>query len=233
MKKLFVLFICVVFLFSCAGMSELNPVNIKGNHARGNWVNRTFLAAWVDYQFYAGKPNLTEAAKELLKTKRIILKNFIDPVYGPINIFNSAINEGVVVTDQMWTAMLDKLLELESGWYTTGEMYTGEVNPIAYSLDPKRVLEKAPEDQRTDENLNKILKSESINASVIKDGMTVTGAKEQIATGIIIELLRTGIHCLRVLLQQRGKTEEELTVLYRESWERIQQLDANTLVEIK
>lgn len=213
-------------MVGCAGMG-INPANLKGNHARGNFVNRTFMAAWADYQRYAMLENLTPDAKTLLKQKRVILAEFVNPLYGPVIMFNRTIETGVLLDDAAWNAMLDKLVELETGWYINGEMYDGKAAPQTQNLDPKLVFKN---EQATDADLNKLIQIESVKAGIRKD----TGTEAQaLWEGLLIELIRTGIHALRAMLSQRGMDEAQLETAWVESWGVVKALNINDLAVIQ
>lgn len=226
MKKLFVLFLAITFFASCAGMN-LNPAALKGNHARGNFANQTFLAAWNDYQFYAAKGDLLTAdAKDLLRAKRTILAEMVNPLYGPIIRFNSLVAGGELIDDAVWNAMLEKLLMLDQGWYTKAEMYTGEETAQVFELTPQSVF-KNPE-QQTKENLDKVL-----NATAVEANLKQEIESQAIWEGILLELIRTGIHALRAMLAQKGLDEAALAVKWQESWAKIQTLDPVALIVIE
>jgi hypothetical protein len=219
-----------MFFASCAGMNQINPAALKGNHARGNFVNKTFLGAWGDYQRYAVLENLTEEAKVLLKQKRAVLKEFVNPLYGPIILFNRSIAGEELITDAAWDAMLDKLVALETGWYVNGDAYTGKSTAMVQKLDPKVILEKFKPEQQTDAVLNQIIQAEATRAKIRKD----TGTEAQaLWEGLLIELIRTGIHALRAMLAQRNMTDEQLGTAWTESWTAIQALNAESLVVIQ
>ena len=220
MKKFVTLLICLSFFVSCAGMN-INPADLKGNHARANFVNQTYLMALSDYSYYASLPNLTEDAKQLLRAKRLILVNLIDQFYGPVTLFNRAVEGSELITDAAWNEMLNKLLELETGWYTSNtvesleKMYAGGAEPQMLALDK----EKNP-----DEAIMRVAQQ----ASLVKDG-----EKSQLLwEGILLELIRTGIHAIRAMLAQRGMDEAALATAWQTSWGKIQAIDTAAIVTI-
>ena len=227
-KKLTVLIVTLAFFTGCAGMSQLNPANLEGNHARGNFVNNLYLNAYADYQRYAALPNLTDEAKQLLKVKREIIYNMGEPTYGAVVLLNSQIQTGIPITDAAWNAMLDKLLNLETGWYTEGSQYTVP-NPQVFKLDPQTVLAKSPQEQRTEENLNRILHRTTIEAQLAKD----TPGVQAIWEGILLELIRAGVHAVRALIAQRGLDPVQMEAAYNDSYAKFKALDVNQLIVIK
>ena len=228
-KKLVIFLVLSCFFVNfigCAGMN-LNPAELKSDYAKGNFANTLYGDAYADYQKYAALPNLTDQAKELLRIKREIIYNLGEPSYGAIAVLNNMVQTGEPITDEAWNALLGKLLNLETGWYTNDTQYAS-ANPQVFSLDPKAALSKVPEEQRTNENLNKILYRTSIEASLV-DG----GAKKQaLWEGLLLELIRAGIHAVRALLAQRGMDEAQLQEAYNNSYAQFQQLDVNQLIKI-
>ena len=220
MKKFVTLLICLSFFVSCAGLN-INPADLKGAHAQANFVNQTYLMALSDYSYYARLPNLTEEAKQLLRTKRIVLVSMIDQFYGSVVIFNRAVEGGALITEAGWNEMLNKLLELETGWYTSNTveslegMYIGSAEPKMLALDK----EKNP-----DEAIMKLAQQ----ASLVKEGER----SQLLWEGILLELIRTGIHSIRALLAQRGMDEAALADAWQTSWGKIQAIDTAAIVTI-
>jgi len=221
MKKLIVSIMAIVFLVSCAGWG-LNPANLKDDHARGNFVNKTFLMALADYSYYAKLPNLTDEAKVLLRAKREILVQMLDPFYGPVVLFNRAVVGGELITEEGWMAMLDKLLTLETGWYTgsskaeTIQMYTGEAAPQTFNLDKVK-------------NPDSLIVQAGQQASIIKSEYRTQAIWE----GLLFELIRTGIHAIRALLAQKGMDEAQLAAAWAESWAQIQAITPESIVVVQ
>ena len=204
-KKVTALLVTLAFFVSCAGLIQMNPANLKGNHARARFINVTYIGAFLDYQKYAALPNLTPEAKNLLKTKRHVLAN----LHLPISILNGHAETGII-TDAMFDAMLDKLLELEMGWYTDPQKMT------TFALDPK------VQDGH--------LRRAAVEAGLMGD---ISAQVDPIFVGVLLELLKAGIHAIRALLSQRNLDEAQMEEAWRASWTQFQQLDPTQLVTIQ
>jgi hypothetical protein len=188
-----------MFFFSCAGTS-INPANLKTPAARTRFVVATYNAAYADHVRFSNLPNLKPEAKKLLNTKRRILIELADPSIGPITMVVDNYENGAPFTDALFNALLDKLLLMETGWYTSdSQAQVFELTPQSVFKDPKA---------QTEENLDKILKRSAQEAGLISD--KPTAQISEILIGTLIELLRAGIHAVRVMLQQRGMDEEQL-----------------------
>lgn len=222
-KKLTVLFIIFVFLAGCVG-SQLNPANLKTPHARGRFVNVTYSMAFADYVRYSQLPDLKPSAIKLLNAKRKILIELADPIYGPLTVFNQHIQDGVLITDGMFNALLDRLLLLETGWYTeSGQARVDK--PTVFTLTPQSVNKQNP----TQKDLEDVLKRFASEAGLTAD---LTPQMSEIMLGTLIELLRTGIHALRAMLQQRGWDEEQMAAGYAESYSNFKALDMTALKKL-
>ena len=206
MKKYLSLFLVVAFLISgCAG---LDPRNLKSNHAKANWINNTYIQAFQDHGRYSGLQNLTPEAKTLLNSKRLILIEIADPLYGPVPVFNNYIVTGQIITDAMFNGILDKLLLLETGWYTdTSQMQ-------AFALNPKF----------TDDQI----KAELIKANILDSAISTQ--TDPMFMGVLLELIRTGIHAIRAMLAQRGLDEAQMIEAWKGSWASFKSLDPESLV---
>jgi len=205
MKKIVALILSFVFFMSCAGMSQLNPANLKGNHARARFVNVTYSMAFLDYQKYAALPNLTPEAIQLLKTKRHVIAN----LHLPISILNGHAETGLI-TDAMFQALLDKLLELEMGWYT----------------DPQKM---------TTMKLDSKIKDSHLKRAAVEAGLVAetTAQIDPMFMGVLLELLRAGIHAVRALISQRNLDEAQMKAAWEASWTQFKTLDPNTLIVLE
>jgi len=217
-RKLVILLILSSFFVSCAGVG-ISPADLKSPHARGRYVNRIYQMAYADHIRYANLENLKPEAKKLLNTKREILIQLTEPIYGPIIVLNNHIQTGSAITDEMFSALLDRLLLLETGWYTD------DSQAQAFKLTPQSVFEK-PE-QQTEENLDKILTRTAQQAHLLADGPQAQ--LSGVLVGALLELAKVGIHALRAMIEQRNWDEAQLSEAYQESWTAVQKLDANTL----
>jgi len=222
MKKAVSLIIAIALLASCAGMG-VSPADLKTPHARGRFVLNIYNAAFADHQRFAELENLKPEAKNLLNDKRKILLELGDPLYGPVTIFINNIETGTPLTDAMFNAILDKLIMLETGWYTSTDQAQ------VFELKPQNVFKK-PEDQ-TDENLQKILARTVVEAQLVPSGPQAQIS--EVLIGSLIELARLGIHALRAMLTQRGLDEAQMTVKYNEELARFKSLNLGALKELK
>jgi len=205
LKKMTVLLVTLMFFMSCAGMGQLNPANLKGNHARARFANIIYNLAFIDYQKYAVLPNLKPEAVELLKAKRKVLAN----LYLPISLLNGHAEAGVI-TDAMFQALLDRLLDLEMGWYTDPQKMT------TLALDPK-------------------IKDEHLKRAAMDAGLfgETSAQIDPIFMGVLLELLKAGIHAVRALLSQRNLDDAAMEEAWKASWAQFQTLDPNTLVVLE
>ena len=203
-KKVTALLVTFMFFAGCAGMGQLNPANLKGNHSRARFVNVTYNMAFLDYQKYAALPNLKPEAIELLKTKRKVLVN----LHLPISLLNNHAESGII-TDAMFQALLDKLLELEMGWYTDPQKMT------TLNLDPK-------------------IKDGHLKRAAVEAGLVgeTTAQIDPMFMGVLLELLRAGIHAVRALLSQRNLDEAAMAEAWKASWAQFKTLDPNALVAL-
>jgi hypothetical protein len=202
MKKVVALLIASCFLFSsCAGLA-IDPRSLETPKARGKFINTTYQLAFQDHQRYSALPNLRPEAKVLLNSKRTMLiqmKPFI-------STYNGYIETGTVPTDAMFDELLGYLAGLESGWYTdTNQASSSALNSdvsdvhIRRALNEARILEKGTKSQM-----------------------------DPIFMGLLLELMRTGIHAL-AMLAQRNLTEEQMAVAWQTSWDNFKTLDPHAL----
>jgi len=196
MKKVISLLIVISFLVSCAGMG-INPADLKTPAARTRFVVATYNAAYADHVRFSNLPNLKPEAVQLLNTKRRILIELADPALGPITLVVNNYEGGIPFTDSMFNAVLDKLLLMETGWYTD------ESQAQVFKLTPQNVF-KDPASQ-TEANLDAALTGLSQKAGLLSS--EPTAQLSEIMVGSLIELLRAGIHAARILWQQKQMDE--------------------------
>ena len=216
MKKLIAILVTIAFLTACAGMA-INPASLKTPHARGAFANNTYAAAYADHSRYASLDKLKPEAKELLNAKRKILIELKSPI-GPLTIFNEYISTGNLISDSMFTALLDRLLLLETGWYTD------ESQAQVFQLTPQSVF-KDP--NATEESLDAVLRKTAEEASLISAGPSAQIS--EMLVGLLLELVKTGIHAIRAMIELRGLDEAQLAAKYQESLARVNSLDPNAL----
>jgi hypothetical protein len=124
----------------------------------------------------------------------------------PIAIFNGHAETGTI-TDALFNELLHKLTEMETGWYTEQSM--GAATDTALRL----LIYKAG------------LKEETITEQ------TIMG--DPIFMGILIELIRTGIHAYRALMSQRDLDAAQMEQAWRTSYDDFKALNVLDLVTIK
>ena len=214
----YLVLLCFFVNFSgCATLDSVNPQSLKSNHARARFVNVTYNLAYQDYQRFAALENLKPEARELLKVKRTVLIN----MHLPIAVLNGHAEAGTI-TDAMFNALLDKLMELEMGWYVATEQ--GE-SPSA-TVDKVRTFQLNPEVK------NDHLRRAAIEAGLAQGDIKTTKTVSPVVIGALLELLRVGIHAVRAMLTQRNLDEAQMAVAWQESWDTFKTLNPNTLVEL-
>ena len=209
MIKKYVIYLVVLCFFvnfvACAGLSGLNPANLKGNHSRARFINVTYTMAFQDYQTYAKLENLKPEAVQLLKTKRKILAN----LHLPISLLNNHAESGII-TDAMFHELLNKLLDLEMGWYTDASQMT------TFALNPE-------------------IKDSHLKRAAVDAGL-LCGTCPQvdpIFVGVLLELLKASIHAIKALLSQRNLDDEAMKAAWETSWAQFKILDPNALVVLE
>jgi hypothetical protein len=203
MKKVVALLIASCFLFSsCAGLL-INPEALEAPKARAKFINTTYDLAFKDHQRFAALPNLRTEAKTLLNTKRTMLIH-MNPF---IATYNGYVETGVAPTDVMFDELLGYLANLESGWYTD----TSQAK--SFTIDP----------EITDAQLRRAL----TEAQILEK--STSAQMDPMFMGMLIELMRTGIHALRAMLAQRGLTEEQMSAAWQTSYDNFRTLDPHML----
>ena len=211
MKLVTILTLCIfTIVVGCAGLETMDPSNIKGAHARARFVNVTYQLAFMDYQRFAGLKNLTPEAVELLKSKRIALAL----IHLPIAVLNGHAETGTI-TDAAFNALLDKLLELETGWYVA----------TAKDQTDDQVMSKA-----NTFAMNPTVTDDHLMRALIESGLIEGNTKNPMITGVLIELLRMGIHAVRAMLSQRGLDEAQMLEAWQASWDTFKTLNPNNLI---
>lgn len=194
MRKLVsVLMAIMFFMVGCAAM---NPHNLKSPYARANFVNNTYISIWNDYNKIASLENLKPEVKPVLEAKRILIVN----LKLPISLLNGFAESGTM-SDAMYNELLNRLLDLETGWYT-----------------------------------NQSVRSDELIRKAIEEGGIVSETSTQVNPvfiGVLIELLKTGLHAWNAILKQAGYDEAQMQVAWGESRARFNALNISDLVVVK
>jgi hypothetical protein len=80
---------------------------------------------------------------------------------------------------------------------------------------------------------NDVLRRAIIEAGLAEGDSTTTATASPVITGILIELLRVGIHALRAMLTQRGLDAAQMAEAWQKSWDTFRTLDPTTLVVLE
>ena len=123
----------------------------------------------------------------------------------PIEILNGYAETGTL-TDAMFNELLRKLTELETGWYTEQSMRTASADVL------RRIINEASLRGGTDEQ------------AIMGDPMFI---------GILIELIRTGIHAYRAIMSQRNLDAAQMEQAWRISYDDFRALNVLELATIK
>lgn len=196
---LLTLFFFSITFIGCAG---LNPYEIESDHGKAAFANKIYTSAFHDYNRIAKLEGLKPEVLTMLKAKRLILVELKDPMYGPVTLINQKVELGEYITDSFYVGLLDKLLELEAGWYTyqTKNITDNELMAMAIESDLAPVYDK-----------DSAVKSTAI-------------------WPVLLELLKIGIHAFRAMMSQRGLNEEEMEQEWIKSKEIYDSLNVNDLV---
>ena len=107
-------------------------------------------------------------------------------LYLPISILNEHAAVGTI-TDAMFNTLLDKLMELETGWWTdTSQAQIFALNAKVTDAQIKRA---------------------AIQVSLIGE---TSAQVDPIFMGILLELIRNGIHAIRAMLTQKDLDETQI-----------------------
>jgi hypothetical protein len=194
--------ILMVALFFIASCASMNPANLETPHARARFVNVTYVAAYNDHVRITQMENLTPEAMELMNTKREILM----VLQAPISILNGYVATGNV-PDALYEELLQMLLELETGWYTQAQIQKDAL----------------------DEALMKLIRDAGIMDEVV--ARNAEAQMDPIFLGVLIELLRTGVHALRAMLSQRNLDAVQMKTAWEESLAQFRAADPTLLKE--
>ena len=219
-KTLLVVSVLVTFmLLACLGMQEMDPTNLKGTHAKARFINVTYTLAWQDYQRFASLENLKPEAVELLKTKRVVLLALHKPVF---DMNGGEEDVGIQALSAVaFNLFLDKLMGLEMGWYVATEQ---DQTPTEIMAAARTINVTAKND---------VLRRAIIEAGLAEGDTQTTATLSPAVTGLLIELLRVGIHAVRAMLTQRGLDEAQMTAAWQASWDAVKTLDPNSLVVLQ
>ena len=111
-RALALIAIVAIVLAGCTiGQAPDTPLTpLEKAKKTATWINDTYATQYDDYEATVKLPNLTEAQKQILRTKYQVLQE-ADPLIG---MFNQAVDDGLVPSPELERQIMDLLTRLQT-----------------------------------------------------------------------------------------------------------------------